>query len=615
MKRIPSLYVLFILAALTIALAACGRPVATPTSTPIPTLSPTLIPTGAAVIHVTTTSDWTNFRLMSGGMWSNSTLVSSSSEATNATIEGNLISLSQPLARAEAGNSVELTLEVLFGGLDPSSQVAFEIQRGYIGWTQVEISTYVDGQPAPLKTFVWDKINPDNGNILEVQISASELLAPRTVADSQAPTKSVIPAAPTSTSLPKSNAFGTADIIFTNGKVVTMDDANPNAEAIAIQGDKILAVGTNDAVLMYQAKDTILVDLQGRTLVPGFIDSHQHRIGDRAMGGYKDADAAIQAAIEQGWTSINELFVDPARLNELRALDEAERLRLRVNAYLALANPQGQSYGDWYQAYTPRTEYSPYLRLIGVKLYMDHGWGLGKVMWSQEQVDQMVMEAHQHGWQVAAHTVGEQAHTMILNALEKSLGGVAADPYRDRIEHVVVISDEDMQRMQRLGIIASIQLNGPGTWVDSPDFATGVTPDMYPHFARWRDLSEAGVFMIGSSDWPYGTLEPGFGSPMLLLYQGVTRTGTNRRPPEQWMIGQNLTMEQSLRLLTINGAYGTFEEDKKGSLKAGKLADMVILSDNPLTAPIEKVPDIQVLMTMIGGKVEYCAPGHENICP
>ncbi len=419
-----------------------------------------------------------------------------------------------------------------------------------------------------------------------------------------------------STGLPSSaSPAATADVIFSNGTIITMDDADPSADAIAIHGDKILVVGTNEDVLKYRAEGTTLIDLQGRTLTPGFIDSHQHRIGDRGMGGYTEADSVIQAAIEQGWTSINELFVDEARLDELRELDATGRLRLRVNAYLALASPQGVAYGDWYQAYQPRTQYSPYLRLIGVKLYMDHGWGHGKVMWTQDQLDQMALEAHQHGWQVAVHTLGEQAHKMILDALEKSLGGAAVDPYRDRIEHVIVISDGDMQRMQRLGIIASIQLNGPGIWVDWPDFASGVMPDMHPHFARWRDLAESGVFMIGSSDWPYGTLEPGFGSPMLLLYQGVTRTGTNRRPPEAWMVGQDLTMEQSLHLLTINGAYGTFEEDRKGSLQPGKLADIVILSENPLSAPIERVPEIRVLMTMIGGKVEYCAPGGEPFCP
>jgi hypothetical protein len=80
-------------------------------------------------------------------------------------------------------------------------------------------------------------------------------------------------------------------------------------------------------------------------------------------------------------------------------------------------------------------------------------------------------------------------------------------------------------------------------------------------------------------------------------------------------VGQEITLEQALRSLTMDAAYATFEEGIKGSLAPGKYADLVILSENPLTAPIENVPDIQVLMTMIGGKVEYCAAGQEAFCP
>lgn len=405
------------------------------------------------------------------------------------------------------------------------------------------------------------------------------------------------------------------EVIFHNGIVLTMEEDQPQAQAIAIAGERILAVGSNVEILALEDPSTQVIDLQGRTILPGFIDSHQHRIGDRALGGYEEPEAILQLAVEEGWTSLNELFVHQPRLNELVSLDEAGKLRLRINAYLPLQSPEGDSYGNWYQAYQAGFEYSPFLRLIGVKLFMDHGWGKGELIWTQEEVDQMVLEAHRLNWQIAIHTLGEPAHTMALNALETALGGVADDRYRHRIEHVVVVSDNDVQRMKRLGIIASIQLNGPGTWVDYPDFDPQVTPDMYPHVARWRDLVEAGVFVVGSSDWPWGTLEQGFGSPMLMLYQAVTRTGTNRRPPEAWMLGQALTMEQALRSLTINGAYATFEEDRKGSLESGKLADIVILSENPLASPLEEVPDIQVLMTMIGGIVEYCAVGQESICP
>ena len=95
---------------------------------------------------------------------------------------------------------------------------------------------------------------------------------------------------------------------------------------------------------------------------PGFNDAHCHRIGDRQTTGYPSADAAIQEALATGWTSISELFVDENRLNELRTLDEAGRLRLRVSAYLP-ANYLDQKFRIWFGAYKPRQEFSP--RLAG----------------------------------------------------------------------------------------------------------------------------------------------------------------------------------------------------------------------------------------------------------
>ena len=416
---------------------------------------------------------------------------------------------------------------------------------------------------------------------------------------------------------PPAAASPAPQVIFHNGIILTMDDSESEVQAVAILDALILAVGEDDQVMALADSETQLIDLQGKTLLPGFIDSHQHRIGDREYEGYSNPEQVIQLAIEQGWTSISELFVDEGRLAELRSLDASGKLRLRVNAYLALANPEGQPYGDWYKEYEAGFEYSPYLRLGGVKLHVDHGWGRGESMYTQNQLDQMLVEAHNLNWQIAVHTVGEPAHTMVLNSLELAQGGVSNPLYRHRIEHVAVISDSDLQRMRDLGILASVQLNGPGTWVEWSDWDDEVTPDMYPHIARYRDLLDAGVFAIGSGDWPWGVapIEPSFGSPMLLLYQAVTRSGSYRRPAEPWMLDQAITIEEALQLLTINGAYGSSEESKKGSIEVGKFADLVILSQNPLTSPIEQVPDIQILMTMIGREVEYCAAGQESFCP
>jgi hypothetical protein len=412
------------------------------------------------------------------------------------------------------------------------------------------------------------------------------------------------------------------DLIYHHANVITMNPEQPTAEAVAIKQGRIWAVGSNVEIEALRRVGTTLageactesIDTGGRTIVPGFIDSHQHRVGGLGWAGYNDPEQVIQLAIEQGWTSAHEFWVDSQTLEDLQGLDEAGKLRMRFSAYLGVNGPDD----TWYQDLLPGTEYSPYLRLVGIKIKLDHGWGHGSLVFTPAQIKQMVTQAHDLGWQVAAHTVGESAHTAILDAFEEAQGGVADDRYRHRIEHVVVISDEDVERMRRLGVIASIQLNGPGVWVDNADFGPPVfTDDLIPHFARWRYLHEEKVFVIGNSDWHAATplIQDDYGSPMLLLYQAVTRTGTNGRPPEPWMLAQTITIEQALRSLTINGAYASFEEDVKGSIEVDKLADMVILAANPLTAPIEAVPDIPIIMTMIGGKVEHCASGHTPICP
>src|SRR5918993_228285 len=110
-----------------------------------------------------------------------------------------------------------------------------------------------------------------------------------------------------------------------------------------------------------------LIDVGGRVLMPGFNDAHCHRIGDREQAGYESAETAIEAALAGGWTSITELFVNEERLDELRALDDAGRLRLRVNAYLPV-NYLDDKFGVWFTDYQPGQVFSPLLRIGGGKI-------------------------------------------------------------------------------------------------------------------------------------------------------------------------------------------------------------------------------------------------------
>lgn len=427
------------------------------------------------------------------------------------------------------------------------------------------------------------------------------------------------PSQPITTELPPIDAPGEiADIIFTDGTIITMDDVNPFAQGIAIRGDKIVAVGSDADMLRLRGQATKVIDLQGRTMLPGFIDSHTHRIGDRAIVGYDSAEQAIQDALAQGWTSLHELFVNQERLDELQDLDRAGQLPLRVYAYLPINAPEGDLYGDWYSAYYPHQVMTPHVTIAGLKINIDQGWGRTASYFTQEQFDEMVMTPHSAGWQIAVHSVGEEASDVVMNAFERALNGESNEKYRHRIEHLIFLRDDQIARLKELGIIASIQLVGPPEWPPDPRFQKLIPLYGEKSVARWKDLLAAGVRTMGSSDTPWmttGRLNGWNGSPLHLISTAVTRVQYPNETPPAYILAQTITVEQALRMLTIEGAYATFEEDLKGSLAPGKLADLVILSNNPLTTPIEQFPDIQTLMTMIGGQVEYCAAGAETFCP
>jgi predicted amidohydrolase YtcJ len=401
------------------------------------------------------------------------------------------------------------------------------------------------------------------------------------------------------------------DVIFHNGVVLTMESAQPMAEAMAIRAGQILAVGDNKRVLALRERETRVVDLGGRTLMPGFIDSHAHWIGDASMVGYT-AERAIDAAIRRGFTGINEQFVDRNRLARLRELDAAGQLRLRVNAYLPVNFTDGK-FGHWYHEFEPRISFSPHLRLAGIKLFLDHDWGT-KFHWRQDELNEYVVAAHRLGWQVTAHAVSAEAHDQYLTAVAQALAARPDPRARHRVEHVVQLRDDQLARMRELGMIASIQPAVPGDSASESGFQALVARGETGWIARWRDLVDRDVLTIGSTDMPWLVFVLGarvtdmpYGSPLEAVHQAVTRHSYLGRIPEDWQLPQRLTVDQALRLFTINAAHGTFEENVKGSLAAGKHADFVILSDNPAAVTVDSLLDIEVLATVVGGRAEHCA--------
>jgi len=394
-----------------------------------------------------------------------------------------------------------------------------------------------------------------------------------------------------------------------------MEPDHPVAEAVAVAGDRIAAVGTDAEVLALRTDRTTTVDLEGRTVLPGFIDSHAHWIGDRGVAGHETAEQTIDEALRNGWTSISELFVNEERLEELRQLDQSGDLRIRVNAYLPLSW-QSERFGDWYLRYEPGHEYSSRLRVAGVKLFVDNGPNIGyegrEYWFTQEELTELLRQADEAGFQIAVHAIVDLAIDTVLNSYEEILVGRPDLGHRHRIEHLVMLRDDQIARMRDLGLVASVQLS----WVNSDwteEILRDPGPEKAPWVGRWRDLMEAGVHTIGGTDHPW-TVVGTVGGSMKAIYQAVTKVGEQGLPPPSWMLSQAIDVQQALSLLTIDAAYGTFQEDIKGSIAVGKLADLVILSENPRSVPSERIQDVDVLLTLVGGGPEYCLEA-SSLCP
>ena len=417
-------------------------------------------------------------------------------------------------------------------------------------------------------------------------------------------------------------------IIFYNGTILTMDSDLPTAEAIAVGGDRILAIGTNEDILTLQVAETRTVDLQGRTLMPGFVDPHTHIFNDSTnFLGSNNPQLAQQLALRNGITTVGDMWVDPGFLAAMQAMESSGKLRVRTSLYLGYANACGELMGDWYQQYQPTREEGELLRIAGLKIYADGGvcgsWalsyelpdlGYGDLWFTQDEMNGIVNSLDAAGYQLAIHAMGDRAIEQVLNAFEFTLAG-HPNTLRHRIEHNTTLRPDLISRYSEIGPVATIFGAFP-SW----SVAASSPPPEYQTTWEWpyRDLLLANpdMHIAWHGDYPW----VGPVSPLLHLYSMVTPydissdDGTEYADPV-WWTGRMFTVDEVLPMMTIEAAYALFRDEEVGSLEAGKFADLIVLSGDPTTIDPLDIKELEVWMTMVGGEVQWCAPGHEAICP
>jgi predicted amidohydrolase YtcJ len=205
--------------------------------------------------------------------------------------------------------------------------------------------------------------------------------------------------------------------------------------------------------------------------------------------------------------------------------------------------------------------------------------------------------ALKHDYQLCVHAIGDRGNREVLDLFEEMFREHPSTPSRRwRIEHAQHLHLDDIPRFAKLGVIASMQ--GVHCTSDAPFVVPRLGADRARDGAyAWQSLLKSGAIVTNGTDAPVEDL-----SPIASFYASVAR-----RLPDgsTFFPEQRMTRAQALRSYTLDGAYAAFEEDLKGSLTPGKLADVVILSKDILTVPEEEIPSAQVLTTIIGGKVLF----------
>jgi predicted amidohydrolase YtcJ len=233
--------------------------------------------------------------------------------------------------------------------------------------------------------------------------------------------------------------------------------------------------------------------------------------------------------------------------------------------------------------------------------YTDEPDNTGLMVTSLDEMRSQVERAEAAGLQVAIHAIGDRAIGLLLDLYAGVEDTHGARDRRFRVEHAQHLAAADVERFARLGVVAAMQ---PYHAIDDGRWAERrIGPERARLTYAFRSLLEAGAVVAFGSDWTVAPL-----NPLLGVYAAVTRRTLDGANPDGWIPDQRIAVEEALTAYTSGAAWSGFMEDRTGTLAAGRLADVVVLSENPFTVAPELIREIQVDRTFVGGREVYARP-------
>ena len=217
-----------------------------------------------------------------------------------------------------------------------------------------------------------------------------------------------------------------------------------------------------------------------------------------------------------------------------------------------------------------------------------------------------MLDADRAGLQLTVHAIGDEANGLLLDYLEELDRQNGKRDRRFRLVHAQVVAPQDFKRLGRLGIVAEVQpfhLSDDMRWMEER-----IGRDRCKTAYAFKSIQQSGAILCFGTDWPGTSASEYPINPMLGLYAAVTRQTLSGQPAAGWFPEQRISIEDAIRAYTYNTAYANFEEKIKGSIEAGKLADLVVLSKNLLRVPPKEFLTTEALYTIVGGRVVYRKP-------
>ncbi len=324
----------------------------------------------------------------------------------------------------------------------------------------------------------------------------------------------------------------------------------------------------------------------------------------------------VKREIDLGWCEIQNAGSELADVERIRHAFEAGKVKLRVYNAVYAPGPgatallrDGMTLNGYEHRFTQRTLKVVFDGALGsrgaalLEPYADAPETSGYLTQKESELQPIFEEALRQGIQVETHAIGDRANRIILDLYERAMKSVPPEKRkirepRWRVEHAQILSAQDLPRFAKLGVIASMQ---PSHAISDLFFAPSrLGKDRLAGAYAWQSLLKSGAIVAGGSDAPVER-----GEPMIEFYAAVARKSVKGFSGDGWHPEQALTREQALKMFTLGSAFAAFEEQEKGSIEVGKLADLTVLSKDIMKIPEPEILTTTCVMTVVGGEIVF----------